>query len=133
MEVKFDSLNRLQVTATTVDEATALMAMAYGSPKEKKERKDNGGTHVPRKNKTRYAKSCPVEGCDVKAKSIGLHLRMKHGILPDGEIRSSFFQATKGEMKVSCPVVSDGNGGYVLKERKVGLLDSFSSNRTVIN
>ena len=127
MEVKFDSQNRLQVTAVTAEEASTLMALAYDSKPQKKERADKGGTHGKHR-KVRYVKACPVEGCDAKAKSIGLHMRMKHGILPDGEITETFKQATEGVMKVSEPVVSDGNGGYILKIHKNKSHSNFLGN-----
>lgn len=42
------------------------------------------------KRSTSYLKTCPVEGCDHKAKSIAMHMRFMHGVLPDGTLTNTF-------------------------------------------
>jgi len=111
MEIKFDSNNRLQVTAVTAEEASVLMAIAYGTeskPKTKAERSGKGKPHK-RAKKVRYSKTCIVEGCEHKTKSMGLHLLMAHGVNKEGEIQTHFNHCSKGRTLVTQPVEKIGD------------------------
>jgi len=76
-------------------------------------------TTKPHQIRRKYAKACPVEGCEYKGTGIEIHKRMSHGIQADGEIVSSFNMSNRhggGSVvkDVSKPVVKLPNGTYRL-------------------
>lgn len=67
-------------------------------------------------------KSCPVEGCEHRAKYISLHTRLKHGIWDNVAHEEVFQNAVGHKVKVAEPVVKLPDGTFKLRQVK-GLLD----------
>lgn len=132
MIVQMNKQGVVTLTAENIDENNKLFQIAneanfkgqttYGSNPEAEEAKPK---RTYKKRSTTYNKSCPVIGCDHKAKSIVLHLRNKHGILPDGTLTKTFtYNGGRGNKTplgsharpVTMPVKQRADGKYEVIE-----------------
>lgn len=137
MIVSFGKDGKLTVTAETSVENTKLFELVNGevSSKAETETEDKPKRKYAYKKRTLYLKSCPVEGCEHKAKGMDLHLRNKHGILPDGSIVKTFTYngasrsgaGSPQEKEVSMPVVKTENGYRLKNKSDEGLLGHTNS------